>query len=245
MLDTVTTNRDKVLHLIRTSAEALDDDQISRQTGITPRQSVNIVCRALVQDGLIRRVPGPGGKIVNQWLGDGTADTALAGVAGQAARHVTEGEVQTIRVDEPPPGSSHEQRDAERVLLDLLGEQLGLRLDPARITIPSGARVEIDGMDEARSVLVECWAHQGPPKAAQKHKVLSDALKLTWIATTVYPRPRLILCMSDPAAAAPFTAGARSWASQALADLGVEVTVVELPEATRVAVLAAQQRQYR
>jgi len=245
MLGTVTTNRDKVLHLIRTSAEALDDDQISRQTGITPRQSVNIVCRALVQDELIRRVVGPSGKIVNQWVGDESAATPSAAAAGQPVHHVTQGRVLAVEVDEQPPGSSHEQREAERVLLDLLGERLGLRLDPARITIPSGARVEIDGTDSARSVLVECWAHQGPPKAAQKHKVLSDALKLTWIATTVYPRPRLILCMSDPAAAAPFSVGARSWASQALADLGVEVAVVELPEATRAAILAAQHRQFR
>ena len=69
----VTTNRDKVLHLIRTSREPLDDDQLSRQTGITPRQTVNIVCRALVNDGLDRRVPGRGGagrggKIVNEWV---------------------------------------------------------------------------------------------------------------------------------------------------------------------------------
>jgi hypothetical protein len=45
-----------------------------------------------------------------------------------------------------------------------------------------------------------CWAHQGPPKSAQKHKVLADAFKLAWIATTVYPRPQLILCLSDPLA---------------------------------------------
>jgi hypothetical protein len=241
----VTTNRDQVLHLVRTSNEPLDDDQISRQTGIAPRQSVNIICRALVKDGLVRRVPGPGGKIVNQWAGDDSAADAASVAADPTSSRLSDDPVRSTQVGEAPPGSSQEQRDAERVLLDLLGERLGLRLDPARITIPSGARVEIDGTDTARSVLVECWAHQGPPKAAQKHKVLSDALKLTWIATTVYPRPRLILCMSDPAAAAPFAVGARSWASQALADLGVEVAVVELPEATRAAVVAAQQRQYR
>src|SRR5262249_48717686 len=38
------------------------------------------------------------------------------------------------------------------------------------------------------------------PKSAQRHEVLADALKLTWIATTVCPRPRLILCLSDPRA---------------------------------------------
>jgi hypothetical protein len=94
-------------------------------------------------------------------------------------------------------------------------------------------------------VLVECWAHQGNPKAAQRHKVLADALKLTWIGSTIYPRPRLILCMSDPAAAAPFLPPARSWAAQALKDLGVTISVVELPDDVRQLVLAAQERQYR
>lgn len=241
----VTTNRDKVLHLIRTSSEPLDDDQLSRQTGIAPRQQVNIICRALAADGMIRRVPGRGGKIVNEWVSRDPVAPQVAPSITQPPPRVAGGLEVAAAAEPLPPGSSQEQRDAERLLLDLLGERLGLRLDPARISIPSGARVEIDGTDDARSVFVECWAHQGPPKAAQKHKVLSDALKLTWIATTVYPRPRLILCMSDPAAAAPFTVGARSWASQALVDLGVEVVVVELPEATRAAVLAAQQRQYR
>jgi hypothetical protein len=122
---------------------------------------------------------------------------------------------------------------------------LGRSLEPARLTVPSGAWVEIDGADDGRTVLVECWAHQGAPKAAQRHKVLSDALKLTWIASTIYPRPRLVLCMSDAAAAGPFLPGARSWAAQALVDLGITISIVQLPEDVRRAVVTAQQRQYR
>jgi hypothetical protein len=72
--------------------------------------------------------------------------------------------------------------------------------------------------------LVECWAHQGPPKPAQRHKVLADAFKLTWISTTITPRPQLILCLSDPRAAAPFMPGARSWAARAFQDLDITVT---------------------
>lgn len=75
-----------------------------------------------------------------------------------------------------PPGSSTEQREAERVMLDVLGQQLGRALGPATITVPSGARVEVDGADVGRTVLVECWAHQGKAKPAQKNKVLADAL---------------------------------------------------------------------
>jgi hypothetical protein len=59
-------------------------------------------------------------------------------------------------------------------MLDLLGAQLGLELNPATITVPSGERVEVDGADASRTILAECWAHQGPPKSAQRHKVLAD-----------------------------------------------------------------------
>jgi hypothetical protein len=130
-------------------------------------------------------------------------------------------------------------------MLRLMAEQLSLELAPARIHVPSGAMVEVDGADVERSVLVECWAHQGPPKPAQKHKVLADALKLTWISQTLYPRPRLLLCLSDTDAARPILPGARTWAAQALADLQIDVLVVTLPADVRDGLLAAQRRQYR
>jgi hypothetical protein len=105
--------------------------------------------------------------------------------------------------------------------------------------------VEVDGADVDRTVLVECWARQGNPKSAQRHEVLSDALKLAWISSTIYPRPRLILCLSDAVAAAPFLPGSRSWAAQALQDLTIAVHLVDLPEDVRQQLRVAQQRQYR
>ena len=130
-------------------------------------------------------------------------------------------------------------------MLDLLSQQLARKLSPAKLAVPSGERVEVDGADADRSILVECWAHQGPPKSAQRHKVLADALKLTWISTTMYPNARLILCLSDPLAAAPFQPGARSWAARAFQDLGVTISVVNLPADLRQDLLQAQRRQYR
>jgi hypothetical protein len=55
----------------------------------------------------------------------------------------------------------------------------------------------------------------------------------------------LILCLSDPAAAAPFTPGSRSWAAQALQDIGIGISVVDLPHELRKSLIEAQQRQYR
>jgi hypothetical protein len=208
------------------------------RTGIRPRQQVNQICHALRRESVIRRVLGPDRKLVNE-----LADQDDAGLT---VNQVTVDATVTRAPDHSlPAGNSREQRDAERVMLDLAGRQFGVTLEPATITVPSGARVEVDGADAGRTVLVECWAHQGRPKSAQRHKVLSDALKLTWISTTIYPRPRLVLCMSDPLAAAPFQPTASSWAAQALQDLGITVSVVILPADVRQEVEAAQKRQYR
>ncbi len=233
---TTMSNRQRVLEAIRISAQPLDDDELARRVGIEPRQTVNQICRALESDGVIRRRQGPDGKIVNELLS--------REAAGPADDQTTEAPRSQAPI-ELPPGDSLEQRQAERIMLALLGKRLGVALSPARLTVPSGARVEIDGADDERSVLVECWAHQGPPKPAQRNKVLADALKLTWIGSTIYPRPRLILCLSDQAAVAPFLPSAKSWSARALEDLKITVEVVELPVETRDGILRAQVRQYR
>jgi hypothetical protein len=213
---------------------------------VRPRQQVNQICRALEGEGLIRRYPGPDRKIVNEFAGEAHAPALATGFGGPGHDHAPSVPVMDRATEHTrPPGSSREQQDAERVMLDLLGHRLGRALEPATITIPSGARVHVDGTDPDRTVLVECWAHQGPPKSAQRHKVLADAFKLAWISTTLYPRPRLALCMSDPQAAAPFTPGSKSWASQALHDSGVDIILVDLPDPVRRGVQKAQQRQYR
>jgi len=76
-------------------------------------------------------------------------------------------------------------------------------------------------------------------------QVLADAFKLTWISSTMHRRPQLISCPSDPLAAAPFVPGSRSWAAQALQDLGIAMRLVELPDEIRQSLLSAQQRQSR
>lgn len=63
-------HRDRIIEAIRISSRPLDDDQLADRTGISPRQSVNQICRELARAGLVRRRPGLGGKIVNEWLGD-------------------------------------------------------------------------------------------------------------------------------------------------------------------------------
>ena len=128
-------------------------------------------------------------------------------------------------------------------MVALLANQLGVPLAPRRLDLGDGRRIEIDAVTSDLSVLCEAWAHQGPPKPAQKNKVIADAFKLVYAARVVDGDPRLILLLSDEAAAAPFRG--RSWYAAALAEMGVEIVIVELPPETRLAIRAAQARQFR
>lgn len=239
-------HRSRLVRALNASSRPLDDDELAQRTGIQPRQTVNQLLRRLERDGLVLRREGPANKIVTVLrTREGEVTVPIDAEAVEPGVAVAQPVLERSTAHARPSGSSTEQRDAERVMLDLLGARLGSRLEPVRISLPSGARVEVDGADISRSVLVECWAHQGSPKGGQKHKVLTDALKLTWIASTIYPRPALILCMTDPLAAAPFLPTSTSWAAQALSDLGIRIELVELPEETRRAVRAAQARQFR
>jgi hypothetical protein len=144
-------------------------------------------------------------------------------------------------------GDSVEQRRAERLMLDLLERQLNCRLErPWRRSLPSGGRLEVDGGtdDPENALLVEAWAHQGPPKPAQRAKVLTDAFKLSFAATLLARRPRLLLLFSDKEAAAPFRSP-RTWPAVAIREAGIEVVVVDLPEEERARIRDAQRRQYR
>jgi hypothetical protein len=128
-------------------------------------------------------------------------------------------------------------------MMAALSRKLGHPLKPKRVPLPDGGRVEVDGVCGNPNILCEAWAHQGPPKSAQKTKVLTDALKLAFLAQLLPRRPRLILLFSDQAAARPFGGG--SWYAQAIRQLGIGIEVVELPPDVKAGLLHAQARQYR
>lgn len=220
----------RVLDELRRSSVAVDDDQLAKRLGVSPRQTINQVCRRLEKEGALRRYVGSDGKIVNELTKPPGGQVAEPGQA--TVEHVRSA------------GDSHVQRMAERIALDQLGEQWGTPLAPAKFALAEGVRVEVDGVDDERTVLVEVWAHKGVPKSAQKHKVLADVLKLLHLAGTLPTKPRLVLCFCDEVAARHFTS-ARSWAAHALAGFGVEVVVVTLPPELVADIVAAQVRQYR
>ena len=140
-------------------------------------------------------------------------------------------------------GDSAEQRAAEAVMLEMLGRELGITLKKRSFLTGLRTRAEVDGVSTSPPVLVEAWTHQGPPKSAQKAKVMTDALKLVWIESAFLPGARKILLLSDDLAAGHFRGA--SWMSVALAHFGFEIRVVQLPPAHRASVRAAQDRQFR
>ena len=165
---------------------------------------------------------------------------AEQGQVGQAGAGIADAQVLTS-----PPGDSAVQREAETEMLAALGTDLRAQFRSYRICLVDGAQVEVDGFSEDPPILVEAWAHQGPPKGGQRNKVLADALKLQLAAGLFDPRPRLILCFADEDAARPFRPSARTWYAKALRDSKVDVVIVELPEHVRAQIREAQRRQSR
>ncbi len=141
------------------------------------------------------------------------------------------------------PGDSLEQREAERHLLTGFAARHGLTLGRGDRRLPDGTLVRLDAISTDPPVLVEAWAHLGPPKSAQKHKVMTDALKLVWAEAVLLPGARKVLLLADDTAARHFLAN--TWMAAALRHLGVEVEVVALPDDVAERVRAAQRRQYR
>jgi len=144
---------------------------------------------------------------------------------------------------DPPAGDSLVQRVAKVAMLKELVVVLGYPLRKDRMTAPDGSVVDFDGWSAEPPTLVEAWAHQGPPKAAQKLKVMTDALKLVWGQRTFLPEARLILLFADGAAARHFRL--TSWMASAIRSFGIEIVVADLPAAVRARIRAAQARQFR
>lgn len=205
--------RERVLATIRASARPLDDVELSRRSGIRPRQTVNTICHALAAEGVIERLTGPHGLIVNR-LTAGAPDL-LRGSMLDIELPAAEPSLSQRRAGAPKPAD----------IVAELSRRLGVELVPRRISHPSGAQVGIDGVAADNSVLVQAWPAVGPATPAQRSDLLGETVKLFWIARALTPMPRrLIVCATDQAALAHLTP--RAWQARAIAELGVEVDVL-------------------
>ena len=135
---------------------------------------------------------------------------------------------------------SQAQRLAEPLILAGAAQELGVALAPTKLQLDGGARVDVDGVDPDQNVFVEVFARQGKLKGAQFHKVARDALKLITIARD---RPDARIAIAFGSHEAADCVRNRSWLSEALTTWNIRVIVVELEEAVRDSILAAQARQ--
>jgi hypothetical protein len=136
------------------------------------------------------------------------------------------------------PSDSKPQMLAETAILAALGKSLGVTLEQGA-TVPLGdSQVRPDGVTADGSVFVEVFAHIGRLRGGQRHKVSTDALKLLAIRKA-HPEARLILAFADEEAAASVS----GWKAETLKANGIEIHTVELDQAERAKIEAAQARQ--
>ncbi|NJN93151.1 MAG: hypothetical protein HC875_03195 [Anaerolineales bacterium] len=141
-------------------------------------------------------------------------------------------------------GDSSEQREAEAWLINALAEELGINLIKRKWPLENGSWIELDGFCETPLILCEVWAHFGPPKSAQKHKVMMDAFKLLFANDTLFSsQGKCILLFADKDATLHFQG--TSWMAQCLKKYNITIKVKELPSELKEKVLMAQERQGR
>jgi len=142
--------------------------------------------------------------------------------------------------DEQHPSNSLEQRAAEREILDTLERRLGIRLN---MKVDIDQRVVLDGFANGDvPVCVEVWAHQGPAKGGQRHKVMRDFCKLLLVEKLLGRRCRKVFAVCDDKSLAFLT---NSWQGRFAKEFDIETEVLDVCHTTRQKVLAAQKRQFR
>lgn len=128
------TNEQKIIALLQEHA-GLDDDEISRIAGISPRQQVNQICRRLEAAGTLRRGPGPRGKIVNH-----VVDVSRA---GQRPPNVASPRMNRSSEFTNATGAGFPPRPAHRTVPRVPDDALHFELERTLFIIPcSGAKVE-------------------------------------------------------------------------------------------------------
>src|SRR5215213_1943765 len=134
---------------------------------------------------------------------------------------------------------STEQREAELAMISAASTALGVTLFPERVDLPGGAYVAVDGVGRDPLTYVEAFARQGILKGGQVQKIKGDTLKLS-LLRHAHPQARCVLVFASPEAARTATTG---WIGEAGATFGIEVLVVQLDDALRARLIAAQARQ--
>jgi hypothetical protein len=132
------------------------------------------------------------------------------------------------------------QREAEPIILARAAALLGVRsLAPGRFPLANGVEVHVDGVSPDGRVFIEAYARQGPLKGAQLKKIGQDILKLSLVRRTAETEVRTVIVLASEEAKQSI----RGWLRHATEVLGIEIVVVEISDALRAGIKAAQARQ--
>ncbi|GAB2448575.1 hypothetical protein GCM10027029_03420 [Conyzicola lurida] len=113
-----------------------------------------------------------------------------------------------------------EEESTEHAMLRALGALYKSELEPRTLHLPGNLRVEVEGIDQAESVLVQLVPYLGVPRSTHRMGALADMFKLVWLRGVLPTRPRLVVCVAEPQARF-FTSS--SWPLSAARDAGVDV----------------------
>jgi len=206
--------------------------EIAENLDIQPPQQVYDILRSLRAGGYIRRKMNKG--ILKYYV---PAPDSIDRSGPQVSL------IRPEAIAKTQPDMSREQQEAERWLIDRLSEQLGVYLSKKRLFPVGRSWLELDGYSENPLILCEAWAHVGPPKSAQKNKVMADALKLLYVKDFLQSNARCVLLFGDEQAASHFQHD--SWNARCLESQSVEVKIVRFTPDWKKRVLKAQERQKR
>ena len=139
------------------------------------------------------------------------------------------------------PSDSATQRAAENELIRAVSRKINIELTPKTIRVAESASVQIDGFNANELVACEAFSRIGKMNAGQKRKLGNDILKLLLLERHLQIPIRKLIVLAGDDALASLTG--KSWQAAAVREFGVEVFQIELSDATRIDLGAAQVRQ--
>ena len=132
----------RVLDELRRARRPLDDDELARRLGVSPRQTINQVCRGLERSGRLRRHVGSEGKIVND-LGPAVPVTVPLKAPRTAARGRDVHQQAAASGAQAGRGAAWPGQPITATDLSTLGFQpLELRVTSLEVDLPSGRGCE-------------------------------------------------------------------------------------------------------
>jgi len=138
------------------------------------------------------------------------------------------------------PSHSREQKVAEAEILADVARHYKVQF-AGKPEIDS--RLVLDGFANTRKPLcVEVWAHVGPVKGAQPHKVMRDCCKLLLVEKLLKKPCRKVIAFCDLQA---YEFLKTSWQGRFAKEFGIEAYEAKISSKTRERLLKAQKRQYR